>query len=111
MGKGKKLHYVSVSIDNRTGTGNVQLATLEFVAADGKRLSSVRPQDVIERWQQPTGNPSRLRLIDLQNDLEKTVKPGKRATVVKIFEKPIRVITRSFVYLDGDREVVEAQPR
>lgn len=111
IGKGKKLYYVSVSIDNRAGSADVQLQTLEFVSAGEKRLPSVRPQDVIGRWQQPTGNPSRLRLIDLQNDLERTVKPGERATVVKIFEKPIRVITRSFIYLDGDREVVEARPR
>lgn len=109
IAEGKKLHYVTVSIDNTAGTGDVQLQTLEFVAADGVRHTSVTPQDVIERWQQPTGNPSRLRLIKLQNDLEKTVKPGERGSVVKIFGAPIRSISRSFVYLDGDREVVEAQ--
>ncbi len=107
--KAERLYYVLVAVDNAAGSEAAELDSIEFVDGAGRRSTSVSAQDVIERWHQPSGYPARRRLIKLQTDMEVSLEPGQSGTVVKVFDRPIRSIAKSFVYLRGGLEVVEAK--
>jgi hypothetical protein len=106
--KGKRLYYVVIEVDNTEGSKRVELDTIEFVDRDGRRIESLDEQDVIERWHLPSGYAARRRLIKLQTDMSFALGSGQKGTAVKVFDRRISSISRTFVYLDGGLSVVEA---
>ena len=73
---------------------------------NGRRISSLDEQDVIERWHLPSGYAARRRLIKLQTDMALSLAPGKEGTAVKVFNRRISSISQAFVYLEDGLAVV-----
>ena len=106
--KGKRLYYLVIDVDNTKGSEPVQLDSIEFVDRDGRRIQSLAEQDVIERWHLPSGYAARRRLIKLQTDMTFSLAAGKKGTAVKVFDRRITSISRTFVYLADGLAVEEA---
>jgi len=102
--------YVTVEVDNTSGTSYINMYGMTLVSLDGQQAASTSVSDVISEWRSLTEDTATYNsLIDLSNTVGMfDLRPGATGTAVLTFAEPITSVASVYVQPAGGTDEVQA---